>query len=333
MHNNERDLPRVLDAIEEARGAGSELIVVDDCSTDNSAGIASSYDAIVVQSRDRLGPAEARNLGVAQSKGSLLCFVDSDCLIEKDTIALMCEFLENNPEIVGVFGTYNKRPPTPDWSGRYKNLYMHFTYQNANENTRIFSTACGCVRRDGFDSVGGFSELYLEFPGMQDVYFGYRLSEQGRQLRILKNIQITHLKDWGFMGLLRADLIQRGIPWMKMILTNPERLENERNLKSSQRLCLVLVYISFLMLLLSPFLLPAIGNNAFSIAYCVVFVAIHFVVYYLNRDLLWLMWEHSGPLFALYAYFMHYIYFLNCGLTLLVGTLVYYSETRKKSRG
>lgn len=283
--------------------------------------MARSFDAVVVKTGRRSGPAEARNLGVRHAAGDLLCFVDADCLVRPDTLLRLSSFLRENPGIDAVFGTYDDSPATANWVGRYKNLYLHHVYQNAGEQTRIFSTACGCVRRDAYDAVEGFKEPYRYMPGMQDVEFGYRLNEAGFKSRILKDVQVCHLKDWGWK-VVKCDLVNRGIPWMKIILTKPARLENERNLSDCQRLCLVLAWLAFLATMFIPLLL----NYCSIETVLAVLLAVHGALAYLNRDLLALMYRRFGTVFAIFSYFVHYVYFLNCGVSIFLGTLVYYVE-------
>lgn len=57
-----------------------EIIVVDDGSTDDSKDIVLKYKANGVKyvRQDNAGPASARNLGIRESKGDYICFLDAD---------------------------------------------------------------------------------------------------------------------------------------------------------------------------------------------------------------------------------------------------------------
>lgn len=320
VFNGAAYLPRVLDAILSSSINGVELIVVDDCSTDDSAQIAASREAVLVKTNRRSGPAEARNLGVQHAHADLLCFVDADCLINSDTLDRVSSFLMKNSDLDAVFGTYDDTPATANWFGRYKNLYLHHIYQNAAEQTRIFSTACGCVRREAYLAVKGFREPYRYMPGMQDVEFGYRLNEAGFKTRILKDVQVCHLKDWG-IRVFQADLLNRGIPWMKIILSNPGRLEDERNMSGNQKFCLVLAW----MIVLATAALPQLsGHNL--VAALMVLLAGHCLIAIQNLDLLTLMYRRYGAVFVVFSYLMHFIYYLNCGVSMVLGTIFYFLD-------
>src|SRR5712692_138585 len=56
-----------------------EVIVVDDGSTDDTASRASRCGARLVRLPRNLGPAQARNAGLAVDQGEIVVFTDSDC--------------------------------------------------------------------------------------------------------------------------------------------------------------------------------------------------------------------------------------------------------------
>jgi glycosyltransferase involved in cell wall biosynthesis len=85
-----------------------EVIVVDDGSTDGTVEaaqrVADGRCRILRQSRS--GPAAARNLGVAGSRGALLAFLDADDVWMREKLALQMPALLNDPTLDMVFGHY-----------------------------------------------------------------------------------------------------------------------------------------------------------------------------------------------------------------------------------
>ena len=70
-----------------------ELVVVDDHSTDGSAGIARALRATVVTNRGH-GPAAARNTGVAATAGELVGFLDADDVATPERLRIQAGLLE-----------------------------------------------------------------------------------------------------------------------------------------------------------------------------------------------------------------------------------------------
>ena len=95
VYNSEH---RLASCIESALGQSYEnieLLLVDDGSTDNSGQLCDEYarrdSRIHVVHSSNGGPASARNLGIAQSKGEFLFFLDSDDCIETSAIGLLMD--------------------------------------------------------------------------------------------------------------------------------------------------------------------------------------------------------------------------------------------------
>lgn len=80
-YNAERYLPQCLDSVmlcaRDAREQ-TEVIVVDDGSTDSTARIASNYAGVRVLSQDNAGLSAARNAGIDAASGEWIMFVDAD---------------------------------------------------------------------------------------------------------------------------------------------------------------------------------------------------------------------------------------------------------------
>lgn len=92
VYNRENCIGRCLDSILAQRGVATEVIVIDDGSSDSSLDIcktyANNYTNIVVLSQDNTGPSVARTHGLAYAKGDYVSFVDSDDFIASDTFLL-----------------------------------------------------------------------------------------------------------------------------------------------------------------------------------------------------------------------------------------------------
>jgi len=81
VHNNPQDLRKCLSALTAPSDAESEVIVVDDASTDDTPAVAARMGVRVLRLAQNSGPAAARNHGARLAQGEILFFVDADVVV------------------------------------------------------------------------------------------------------------------------------------------------------------------------------------------------------------------------------------------------------------
>lgn len=89
-------IERCIDSLIAQRGVEVEIIVVNDCSPDDTAQkleiCAKRYpNLVVLQTPQNVGPATARNIGLARATGEWVAIVDGDDTIEPDRLARMID--------------------------------------------------------------------------------------------------------------------------------------------------------------------------------------------------------------------------------------------------
>ena len=176
-YNEEAWLPATLDALQNSMkeiDLSGEVIVIDNNSTDRTPEIAGVHGATVVfEPMNQIS--RARNAGARAAKGQFLVFLDADTLV---STALLNKALDSLSRGTccggGAEVTYTGDLPyivqigTAFWNFLSSQLHM----------------AAGCFvfcRKDGFDAVGGFSEVVY---ASEEVWFSWKLWMWGKHRRM-----------------------------------------------------------------------------------------------------------------------------------------------------
>jgi len=218
-----------------------ECIVVDDGSTDESAEIARQHGAKVLSPGRRTGPARARNIGAKAARGDVLFFLDADVCVHPDTVERVQQDFEDDSALDALIGSYDASPGAKDFLSQYKNLMHCYVHQQGRREACTFWSGCGAIRRAVFLKHAGFDESY-ERPAIEDIELGYRLRTAGHKVILDKDLLVQHLKRWTFWGLLKTDILDRGIPWTELILRD-RNMPNDLNLELSQRVSVTLAFM------------------------------------------------------------------------------------------
>ena len=240
-YNSAEHLRECLEGLSASSLLPSECIVVDDCSTDDSADTARSFGATVISTGSRSGPACARNHGARHARGEVLLFLDADVRVHTDTLERVAGDFAADAELDGIIGSYDESPGSPDFISQYKNLMHSFVHHTARHDACTFWSGCGAIRKTVFDSFGGFDETYAR-PSIEDIELGYRLHRAGRKLVLDPEVCVKHLKRWTFWGLVTTDILDRGIPWTELIYRD-RYMPNDLNVHLSQRISVALVFL------------------------------------------------------------------------------------------
>jgi glycosyltransferase involved in cell wall biosynthesis len=280
------------------RGEVFEVIVVDDGSTDDTAGVAASLGATVISTDGPHGPGSARNRGVGAARGDILWFVDADVVVKTDACRHVRDALASR-EISAVVGSYDDSPPARNFCSQYKNLVHHHYHQRSRGDVSSFWAGCGAVWKDAFLAAGGFDELRYPRPSIEDIEFGYRLKASGGRIRLAPELQGKHLKVWTIRGLLRTELRDRAIPWSLLLLSRG-KLGNELNVAASERLRAVLAG-----LVAAALLAGALGLISWLVPAMLLAAAIM-----ANLKMFGLFRRRNGLLFAFGGVLFHQTYYL-----------------------
>jgi len=184
----EATLPALLAACRAQDFPGaSEVIVVDDGSTDATARIAREAGVRVVSQENR-GPAAARNRGWRDAGAPIVLFTDSDCVPRADWVRQLAGGLDEDHAVAcGSYGIANPGKLLAE-TVHAEILWRHSRLPEDVEFAGSYNLG---VRREALEAVGGFDESY-PVPSGEDNDLSYRLRDAGYRIRFVRDAVVAH---------------------------------------------------------------------------------------------------------------------------------------------
>jgi hypothetical protein len=165
-----------------------------------------------------------------------------------------------------------------------------------------------------------YDEWRFSRPQIEDIELGYRLSARGYRILLQPEIQVTHLKRWTFATMLKADFMDRGVPWARLLaeqraLLGPAASKAKSlSLRAKEKNNTFFVCLGFLLLGLSvkpkDHLLATLG------AICLLFVVARGLPLY--RFFL----HKRGLVFAICGVVLHMVYYITAAVSVVWGAFL-----------
>jgi GT2 family glycosyltransferase len=323
VKNGHSVLPRMLEMLShsELPRESWELIVVDDGSRDDSSAIASGYADLVIRLPEpSRGPGYARNRGAERARGECIVFLDADVVVRPGTLSRLAATMSQREDVDAVFGAYCDEPAAAGIVSQYRNLLHHYTHDQEPGEAQTFWAGCGCVRRSVFMAVGMFDEWRFSRAQIEDVELGYRLTAHGHRILLQPEIQVTHLKHWTFRAMIKADFMDRGVPWARLLaeqraLLGPAASKAKSlSLRAKEKGNTVLVCLGLLFLAMSirprDQILASLG------AICLLLVLLR------GLPLYTFFVRKRGIVFAACGMVLHMIYYVTAAVSVIWGAFL-----------
>lgn len=207
------------------KGLDYEIILVDNASQDGSIeAIEKQFpDVMIIKNTENMGFSKANNIGIKESKGDYILLLNSDTIVEQNTLKGAISFIKDHKHI-GALGCKILLPsgkldpackrsfPTP-LNGLYHSLNLdtafpdnvHFgsynlTYVDENKTCSIdcIMGAFMLVPRVVIDQIGLLDEDFFMYG--EDIDWCYRIKKAGYQVMYYPEIRIFHHKKASGIG-------------------------------------------------------------------------------------------------------------------------------------
>jgi glycosyltransferase involved in cell wall biosynthesis len=159
-----------------------EIIIVDDCSNDDSKKIFNKFLNIknvkLIFNSKKIGLVKSANKAIKRSKGKYFIRLDADDVFKKSAIEQLVEIVKKNKNISMLFSNFH-------FFFEKTKKKKEFRYMNKKKYSLTdFSAhgACSLIKRSSFEKIGGYSELF----DRQDGFYIWTAF-------LIKNYNIAHL--------------------------------------------------------------------------------------------------------------------------------------------
>ncbi len=202
--------------------ASTEVIVIDDGSTDDTAAVAQSFPISYIHQENR-GPAAARNHGARIAFGKIVAFTDADCVPDPDWIESLLRGFEEGTVAVG--GTYGIRNES-SLLARLIHEEIVLRHRNFNDTVDFLGSFNVAYEKEAFEKAGGFDESF-PIASAEDNDLAYRLQDAGGELRFTSDARVAHYHPTKLWPYLRTQL-WHGYWRMKLYAKHPRRSNGDR---------------------------------------------------------------------------------------------------------
>lgn len=196
-----------------------EVIVIDNHSSDGSVeAIQAAYPQLTfLANQENTGFAKANNQGMEVASGRYILLLNSDTLVQPDTLDTMIRFMDTHPEmgasgckVILPDGSLDKACkrgfPTPSasfyyafgFAKRFPDLPKYNQYQLGHLDpddeypVDVLVGAFMLVRREAMEQVGGLDETFFMYG--EDIDWCYRIKQAGWGIYYYPHTYIIHIK-------------------------------------------------------------------------------------------------------------------------------------------
>jgi len=211
VSNSQNTIEECLKAIKDSSYKDYELIVVDCLSTDSTVLIAGKYANRVIRLNEVCNRSQVRLNGINTAAGEIIVNVDSDVIIESNTLSKIVDYFHGYKDVDAVTGLLAKKHPNRDFFSQYKNIYMYYIFKKLPQRVNFLYGSIYAFKKYIFQDYNSNIKI------ADDTALGQYFVLKGRQIDFLKNLEVVHLKKYNIWSFIKNDF-QIPFDWAKIFL-------------------------------------------------------------------------------------------------------------------
>jgi len=170
-----------------------EVVVIDNCSSDNTAVIAKKYNALIIK-ENKKGYIHALSAGLNHARAPLIAVTDADSIPNKDWLLRLAEIYEKYPKVGYSTGTMLYDPPS---------FYVSLINMLMNMGAELFKVGCGfhmSFRKEAWEKIAPFPPD-LNFN--VDAWIAFEIGKKGYNRYFIRNnwIKSSSRHIFGIVGI------------------------------------------------------------------------------------------------------------------------------------
>ena len=166
-------LKRSLDSILNQTYKNLEILIIDDCSSDNTEKFVKSYNdkrIIYIRHNSNKGLAQSRNTGIENSSGKYFAFLDDDDEWFPNKIEQQLELFQNSDlKNLGMVMCGMRRINGKNFIDQKESLRGNLLYKLLIDQPLVGNGSCALIKSEIYKKYGGFDVRYTR--GIDGYYF------------------------------------------------------------------------------------------------------------------------------------------------------------------
>ncbi|MFX1256949.1 MAG: glycosyltransferase [Promethearchaeota archaeon] len=160
-----------------------EIIIVDDCSIDNTKELLKKYSIKAISLEKSVGSAEARNIGIKEAQYDIIALTDSDCFVSRNWLKDLVPFLNNYNVVGGRVTSYDSSETKLHPFNMKKEIIIE-----KESSMNFLNTSNMIFKKDLWKESGGFFNYRIE-----DLEFSWRLLRKGFKFIYVPRGLVIHI--------------------------------------------------------------------------------------------------------------------------------------------